>query len=237
MIETLSRPLAQRTIGLTPAAPDAVEPDIPANVVQAAADALDRGETHYADRPGIPELRKLVAERLNARYGLNYQPNDVTITCGSTEARYCALQLFLKTGAPIVCPGDSSRIDATAQLGGLDIVKTADAARPESALYLTPSDVVKTWLDNAEANGWWVIWDASGQDAGSVHPAQRAALAPRVISIDDVEDQMPGWRVGWMVGSEKHTQLRAFKQAMTICTTNVSQWAALELLRTEDANA
>ena len=235
MIETLSRPLARRTAGLTPAAPEQAEPDIPANVIQAAADALDRGETHYADRPGIPELRTLVADRLNAAYGLSYKPNDVTITCGSTEARYCALQLFIKGSAPIVCPGDTGAIEATAQLGGLRIVDTADAAQPDSVLYLTPADDVAAWLDQAEANGWWVIWDTSGQPAGSLHPAQRPGLAARVISIDDVEGQMPGWRVGWMVGSEKHTQLRAFKQAMTICTTNVSQWAAFELLRSEDA--
>lgn len=235
MIETLARPLAQRTATLTPAAPEAAEPDIPANVIQAAADALDRGETHYADRPGIPELRTLVADRLNARYGLSYKPNDVTITCGATEARYCALQLFLQSGAPVVCPGDSSKIDTTVLLGGMTIVKTAEEASAGSVLYLTPADDVAAWLDRAEANGWWVIWDTSGQADGDVHPAQRTGLAARVVSIDDVETQMPGWRVGWMVGSEKHTQLRAFKQAMTICTTNVSQWAVLELLRSEDA--
>jgi len=235
MIETLSRPLAKRTAGLALAAPETAEPDIPANVILAASEALDRGETHYADRPGIPDLRALVADRLNKRYGLSYQPNDVTITCGSTEARYCALQLFVKSGAPAVCPGDSRQIDATVRLGGGTLVKTAGAAQPDSVLYLTPADDAAVWLDLAEANGWWVIWDASGQAAGDVHPAQRVGLAARVISIDDVETQMPGWRVGWMVGSEKHTQLRAFKQAMTICTTNVSQWAALELLRSEDA--
>jgi aspartate aminotransferase len=234
MIETLSRPLAKRIVGLALAAPEAAEPDIPAHVVRAASEALDRGETHYADRPGIPELRALVANRLNARFGLGYQPNDVTITCGSTEARYCALQLFVKSGAPVVCPGDSRRIDATVLLGGLTLLKTDDA-QAGSVLYLTPADDVAVWLDLAEANDWWVIWDTSGQPAGAVHPAQRPALVARVISIDDLESQMPGWRVGWMVGSEKHTQLRAFKQAMTICTTNVSQWAALELLRSEDA--
>ena len=235
MIETLSRPLARRTVGLALSAPEAAEPDIPAHVILAASEALDRGETHYADRPGIPELRALVANRLNARYGLGYQANDVTITCGSTEARYCALQLLLKSGAPVLSPGDSRRIEATVLLGGGIVVSSADAARPDSALYLTPSDDVAAWLDRAEANGWWVIWDASGQPAGDIHPAQRPALAARVISIDDVESQLPGWRVGWMVGSEKHTQLRALKQALTICTTNVSQWAALELLRSEDA--
>lgn len=235
MIKTLSRPLAQRTVGLEPATAELIEPDIPTNVVQAAADALDRGETHYADRPGIPELRALVADRLNAQYGLGYTANDITITCGSTEARYCALQHFVKSGVPIICPGDSSNIEATVRLGGGRVVTTVDEAEPGSALYLTPADNVPAWLDEAEASGWWVIWDMTGQNAANLHPAQRAGLRSRVISIDDVEAQMPGWRVGWMVGSEKHAQLRALKQAMTICTTNVSQWAVLEYLRSNDA--
>jgi aspartate/methionine/tyrosine aminotransferase len=232
-LETLARPLAAR-VGRIPTLPPMMddEPDIPANVVQAAADALDRGETHYADRPGIPELRSLLAERINARYGLTYKPNDVTVTCGATEARFCALQVLAKPETTVICPGGAGQIAPTVALIGAALVSEADNAPAGSVLYLTPADDVEAWLDKAEAGGWWVLWDISGvKDAPAVHPASRPALLPRTLHIDDVDDEMAGWRVGWMVGSEKHAELRAFKQAMTICTTNVSQWAALELLK------
>mgnify|MGYP005842509965 CR=1 FL=1 len=234
-LETLARPLAARVarIGTLPPLIDD-EPDIPANVVQAAADALDRGETHYADRPGIPELRALLSERINARYGLAYKPNDVTVTCGATEARFCALQVLAKADTTVICPGGAGKIAPVVSLIGAALVSDGADAPAGSVLYLTPSDDVAGWLDKAEAGGWWVLWDISGvKPAPTVHPAARPALAPRTVHIDDVDDEMAGWRVGWMVGSEKHGELRAFKQAMTICTTNVSQWAALELLRSQ----
>lgn len=235
MTVTLSRPLAKRTAGLQMPAPETVEPDVADHVIQAASDALDRGETHYADRPGIPELRTLVAERLNARYGLHNKPGEVTITCGAVEARYAVIQLANKLGVVILCPGDTANIAPTALLSGVTIVRTAEEAPAGSYLYLTPADDVDAWVDQAEANGWWVIWDTTGHPAQPSHPAQRAALATHTFTIDDVEDRLPGWRVGWLVGTEKHAEARAFKQAMTICTTNVSQWATLELLRSEDA--
>jgi aspartate/methionine/tyrosine aminotransferase len=235
-LETLARPLAAR-VGRLPALPTMItdEPDIPANVVQAAAEALDRGETHYADRPGIPELRSLLAEQINTRYGLAYKPNDVTVTCGATEARFCALQVLAKAETTVICPGDASQIAPVVALIGATLVSEAESAPAGSVLYLTPAaNDVEAWLNKAEAGGWWVLWDISGvKDAPAVHPASRSALLPRTVHIDDVDDEMAGWRVGWMVGSEKHAELRAFKQAMTICTTNVSQWAALELLRSQ----
>jgi aspartate/methionine/tyrosine aminotransferase len=231
-LETLSRPLAARVAQLThlPPPPTA-EPDVPPAVIQAAAAALDRGETHYADRPGIPELRTLVAERINQRYGLSYKASEVTITCGITEAQFCALQVLAKPGTTVICPGSTQSIAPVLALTGAALIQDASTPPPPgSVLYLTPADAVEQWLDQAETHGWWVLWDVSGSPF-TTHPANRPALLPRTLHLDDIGEALSGWRVGWMVGSEKHTELRAFKQAMTICTTNVSQWAALEWLR------
>ncbi len=230
-LDTLSRPLAARLSRITALPPlgDA-EPDAPSAVIQAASGALDRGETHYADRPGIPELRGLLAEQINQRYGLAYKANDVTVTCGATEARFSALQVLAKPETTVICPGSADRIAAMLALTGAAVVNDSSSAPAGSVLYLTPHDDVESWLNKAEANGWYVLWDVTGS-VTTLHPATRPALLPRTIHIDELDEAMSGWRVGWMVGSEKHNELRAFKQAMTICTTNVSQWAALELLR------
>jgi aspartate/methionine/tyrosine aminotransferase len=228
----LSRPLAQRVklLHLSPAQ-ITEEPDIPDNVIQAAGDALDRGETHYTDRPGIPELRTLVAERLNARYGLSIDPQAVTITCGATEARFCAVQVLAEADKALICPGDTAPVEALAKLAGVPLVSSPENAPTGSLLYLTPADDVARWVELAVQGGWWVIWDTTGFPIQPANPAQRAELAGRVVTIDDLEAQMPGWRVGWMAGTDKWSAMRASKQALTICTTNVAQWAALEYLR------
>lgn len=234
-LDTLSRPLAQRIALLDmPPAQITGEPDIPENVIEAAGAALDRGETHYTDRPGIPEMRALVAERLHTRYGLKIDPAAVTITCGSTEARFCTVQILTDATHTLICPGDSARIEALAKLLNVEIVRTGEGAPQGSVIYLTPADDVDMFAAQAVAGGWWVIWDVSGTTAPDYHPAQTAELTARVVMIDDLEAQMPGWGIGWMAGSEKWSALRAAKQALTICTPSVAQWAALELMRSND---
>lgn len=236
--QTLARPLARRVADLElPAERFGSEPDIPDSVIQAAVDALARGETHYSDRPGIPEFRTWVASQLLDRYGVKLDPKEVTITCGSTEARYATMTLFAEAGSQVLCPGDTAMIAGVARVLGVEVVRTADDPQRVKVLYLTPDDpdeVVDAALQLAAQHGWWIIWDMSfARRQRDFHPAQQPPLTARVVTIDTVSEHMAGWRVGWMAGSEAALRLRAFKQSITICTTNVSQWAALEFVRSQ----
>ena len=234
--KTLSRPLAERVAGLDRLArmPDG-EPNIPPNVIQAATDALARGETHYTDRPGIPEFRQWVADDLGKAYGIQIAPEEVTITCGSTEARYVTLTLLAQPQTQVLCLGDTAPIRGALHLVGAQPVDSIAAAKRVSVLYLRPDDdreVLTALLKRAETENWWLIWDMSlAADRPDFHPAQNEKLAARVVTIDSLSHRMAGWRVGWMAGSEAALRLRARKQAMTICTTSVSQWAGLEWVR------
>ena len=159
--QTLSRPLAQRVAGLNaPLAPIADAPDLPASVIVAATSALDRGETHYTDRPGIPEFRAWVADHLRERYGVGVDPAEVTITCGSTEARYVCMTLLAGPGGSILCPGDSGLIRGAAHLVGARIV---DAIQDDiSLLYIAPDLYRETsieLLQRAEETDWWIVYD------------------------------------------------------------------------------
>lgn len=235
-IKTLSRPLAERVAGLDrlTEGPGA-EPDLPPNVIQAATDALARGETHYTDRPGIPEFRQWVADDLGKAYGIQIDPQEVTITCGSTEARYVTLTLLTAPAAQVLCLNDADQIRGALHLVGAQSVDSIAAAKQISVLYLRPDDdreVLTALLRQAETESWWLIWDMSlAVDRPDFHPAQNEKLAARVVTIDSLSHRMAGWRVGWMAGSEAALRLRARKQAMTICTTSVSQWAGLEWVR------
>ncbi len=236
MTPTLSHPLARRVAAIpAPAETPITAPVVPERVIQAAVDALARGETHYTDRPGILPLRSLVSEQLKADYGVEISPKDITITCGATEARFVALKVLARTGTQIVCPGSPDRILGVAHLIGAEVVPRVGTPETVSVLYLTPGDVrqvVDELLGLVIANGWWVIWDMDvpGRES-QFHPGQRPELLPRITTIDGLGEQMSGWRVGWLVGSEMAERLRAFKQSMTICTTSVSQWAAVEMMK------
>ena len=234
----LARPLAQRVAGLDDlGAPSTEGPPIPDVVIAAAEAALARGETHYTDRPGIPELRAWVAEQLQEKWGVTVDPSEVTITCGSTEARYVALTLLAEAGSAVLCPGDSARIRGALHLLGARIVDSIED--DVSLLYLTPDVYRETaieLLQRAEERDWWIVYDLSfAKTSPPFHPAQNPKLARRVVTIDTWTERLPGWRLGWMAGSEMALKLRAGKQAITICSTAVSQWAGLELVRTDSA--
>lgn len=231
--QTLSRPLAAR-VAAVPAPPEiGLSPELPPTVVQAAVDALDAGKTKYTDRPGILPLRTWVATTLNDGCGLALTPDDVTITCGGTEARFVAIKVLVPPGAQILCPGDPSPVIGPAALAGATVVSQPDAPTTIRAAYLTP-DLPRASLDSAleqaRDHGWWIIWDMGARRDPAFHPAQDPELAPRVVTLGSLLDSMPGWRVGWLAGSEQSRALRAYKQSMTICSPSISQWAALGLV-------
>lgn len=230
---TLARPLAARTQGLPEPVPLIPGPALSPAVLEAACAALDAGKTHYTDRPGILPLRQWVSAHLRERYGLDISPDAVTITCGGTEARFVAVKKLAPAGTAIVCPGDPARIAGAAHLCGVALMAEATAPDSVSVLYLTPADprpAVDALLSMARERGWWVMWDMSGAPAGDFHPAQAEALAPQTVTLGSLSDYLPGWRVGWMAGSRRAAELRAFKQSMTICSVSISQWAAAGLV-------
>ena len=77
--------------------------DGPADVLQAAADALLDGRNQYPPLTGVPELRQAVAAA-NARfYGLDIDPaTEVVVTSGATEAITASLMALLNPGDEVV---------------------------------------------------------------------------------------------------------------------------------------
>jgi aspartate/methionine/tyrosine aminotransferase len=226
--KNLPRSLAVRVAGLPDISDPPLEGDrVAEGIMRAAFAALDAGETHYTDRPGILPLREHAVAQMGRRYGVEIGADAVTITCGAIEARFVAIKQLVPSARKIVCV-DSTPIVGAAALCGVAI--TTDISDPAIALaYLSAADDparVTAIADAANAADWWVIWDMSRDQGGSFHPAQHPNLASRTITIDEPQT-MAGWRVGWMAGSKAANKLRAYKQSMTICTTSISQWAAL----------
>ena len=229
--EQLSRPLADRVATL----PDVVDrndnPPTPEAVQTAAIQALADGKTHYTDRPGILPLRTWVVDQLNA-HGLTLSPDAVTITCGITEARFVTIRVLAAAGSHVYCPGDSMSIIGAVQLAEANLAQSADG-QSISVAYVTSQDsdeAIETAASLMKANNGWLIWEQMSDEI-SQHPAAiYLDLADRIVSIGGFESQLPGWRIGWMAGSEKAGKLRAYKQSMTICSPSISQWAALGLV-------
>jgi aspartate/methionine/tyrosine aminotransferase len=89
-----------RSINLGQGFPDT---DGPADVVQAAADALWDGRNQYPPMPGVPELRQAVAAANRRFYGLEVDwASEVVVTSGATEAITACLMAVLNPGDEVV---------------------------------------------------------------------------------------------------------------------------------------
>ena len=83
------------------------EPDFvtPAPIIEAGIQALHAGETHYTSNAGLIQLRQAVAEHIQHRYGVVYDPaNEVIITVGVSEALYLTMTALLNPGEEVIVP-------------------------------------------------------------------------------------------------------------------------------------
>ncbi len=83
------------------------EPDFttPWHICEAALDALKKGYTGYTPSTGFAELRQAIAQDLDSRYGVRYDPEtEVIITVGSSQAMDLALRALLDPGDEVIIP-------------------------------------------------------------------------------------------------------------------------------------
>ena len=95
--------LAERTgaINLGQGFPDE---DGPAEMLAAAEAAMRAGHNQYAPLPGVPALRRAVAEHQRRFYGMDIDPEDgVQVTFGATEAIAAAMLGLCEPGDEVVC--------------------------------------------------------------------------------------------------------------------------------------
>jgi aspartate/methionine/tyrosine aminotransferase len=77
--------------------------DGPADVLQAASDALRDGRNQYPPMTGVPELRHAVAAANRRFYGLEVDADrEVVVTSGATEAITACLMALLNPGDEVV---------------------------------------------------------------------------------------------------------------------------------------
>ncbi|MGI8575396.1 MAG: pyridoxal phosphate-dependent aminotransferase [Egibacteraceae bacterium] len=73
--------------------------DPPAQVAEAAIQAIRDGHNQYAPGAGVPALRHAISRHQRHWYGLDYDPDgEVTVTAGATEAICATLQALCDTG-------------------------------------------------------------------------------------------------------------------------------------------
>lgn len=75
----------------------------PEAVLQAAARALVEKSNQYPPMPGMPELRRAVADHYARHQGLDLAAEEVIVTSGATEALAAAIFAIVAPGDEVIC--------------------------------------------------------------------------------------------------------------------------------------
>lgn len=225
-------------------------------MIESAATALESGQTHYVDVPGIAPLRAAIADHLKQSYDAAYAQPNVIVTAGIQEARFLTLQMIGETvervAVPkVIHPGVRKALGVRAlELDWLDVdermLPTLDTLRAtlkggsrllflESPSRLTGAiynaDEVAQIAALAAEFGATVIWDQGLAPWVGDYPSLAAQSAERTVVIGEA---FPGsglgsWLIGYIAAAESLVApMQSQKQIMAICTSTAAQYAALE---------
>src|SRR5215471_16628388 len=78
--------------------------DTPANVVEAAVDALHKGWTHYGPSAGLPELRQTLAEYVGRTRGVTVASDEVVVVPGGKPIIFFSILSLIDEGDEVIYP-------------------------------------------------------------------------------------------------------------------------------------
>ncbi|HSG86087.1 MAG TPA: aminotransferase class I/II-fold pyridoxal phosphate-dependent enzyme [Candidatus Limnocylindrales bacterium] len=96
--------------------------DTPREIVEAGVESLREGRTHYTSNYGTLELRRALADHLERRYGVRYDPaTEILVTVGASEAVDLALRATCDPGDEVILhePSYVAYVPAVVFAGGV----------------------------------------------------------------------------------------------------------------------
>lgn len=86
------------------------EPDFvtPWSIREAGIYSLEKGHTHYSSNPGFIELRRQIANYVERKYAVSYDPaKEIVVTVGASEGLDIALRALVGPGDEVIIPEPS----------------------------------------------------------------------------------------------------------------------------------
>jgi aspartate aminotransferase len=153
----------QDVIGLGAGEPDFNTPD---HILQAAIEAMEKGETKYTSSAGIPQLRKAIVKKFTQENQLTYSEKQVSVTVGAKQALYNLFQVLLDEGDEVIvqAPYWVSYLDHVKLAGGRPVIIATDESQgfkmtPEQ-LEDTITPKTKALLINSPSNPTGMVYTA-----------------------------------------------------------------------------
>lgn len=78
--------------------------DTPANIKDAAIDAIQQGFTKYTPASGTDALKKIICEKFYRDNRLRYEASQIVVSCGAKHSIYNVIQVICGKGDEVIMP-------------------------------------------------------------------------------------------------------------------------------------
>lgn len=166
-------------IGLAAGEPDFPTPD---HVKVAAIDAINNNQTKYTAVDGMPSLKQAIINKFKNDNGLNYEADQILVSCGGKQSFFNMAQALLN-------PGDEVIIPAPYWVSYPDMVLLADAepviiqGDQSQSFKITPNQLKAALTDKTRV---FVINSPSNPSGKSYSMAELKALAEVLLDYPNV---------------------------------------------------
>lgn len=243
------------------------EPDFqpPRAALDAVKRAVDEGHNKYGPTPGLPRLRKLIAERC-CRYDKNLTMKNVLVTAGGTEALMATMLTFIEPGDEVLIPDPGFPLygPQTTLCGGKGVTygltETNDFLPDIEELQSKITSKTKAILTNSPSNPTGGVLDREHVNAIADVAEDKNLLIitdevydeiiyegwhhsflgryDRVVHINSLSKTyaLTGWRVGYILTNRDFfVQLRKAHYYIIACPPTPLQHGAIAALRSDTA--
>jgi aminotransferase len=167
--------------------------DTPERIVAAGVRSLHNGRTHYTSNYGTIELRRALADHLERRYGVAYDPaTELLITVGASEAVDLALRATCDPGDEVILhePSYVAYVPAILFAGGTTVHV---ATRLEDDFALDPAEVEAAITPRTKALFLGYPCNPTGAVLPDAVQDELAAIAERhdlLVYSDEIYDRL-----------------------------------------------
>ena len=146
------------------------EPDFmtPANISNAAKEAIDNGFTKYTAVAGILELRQAICEKLKHDNELVYSPAEISVGTGAKQSLVNALLAICSQGDEVILP-------VPCWVSYMEMIKLASSkpilvkTREEDGFTLAPEDIKKSITEKTKA----ILINTPNNPTGAVYSKEQ----------------------------------------------------------------
>lgn len=173
-----ARARAMEAAGIDVVSLGAGEPDLdtPPHVKRAGVEAIESGFTRYTATPGIPQLRRAIAQKHLRENGQAYEETEIIASVGAKHALYNAFQALLDEGDEVLIPAPYwvSYPDMAILAGATPVIVPTFA---EDGFVPRPEEIAKRLTDRTAA----IVLNSPSNPTGSVWGWKALAEIAKVL--------------------------------------------------------